>query len=115
DGQQIKQVLLNLILNAEQAMLSTNGRGTLVVRTWHDVAQDSVVIEVNDNGPGVPAHVQSRMFDPFFTTKEVGQGTGLGLSVAYALVHEHNGRVWVNSEPGGGASFFVGLPVSSRV
>jgi signal transduction histidine kinase len=115
DGHQIKQVLLNLILNAEQAMLSTNGRGTLVIRTWHDAEQESVVIEVNDNGPGVPEEVQSRVFDPFFTTKEVGKGTGLGLSVAYALVHEHNGRIWVTSEPGRGASFFVGLPVSSRM
>ncbi len=115
DGHQIKQVLLNLILNAEQAMLSTNGRGTLVLRTWHDLEQDSVVIEVNDNGPGVPDEVQSRIFDPFFTTKEVGKGTGLGLSVAYALVHEHGGRIWVSSAPGSGASFFVGLPVSSRV
>ncbi len=115
DGHQIKQVLLNLILNAEQAMLSTNGRGTLVIRTWHDIEQESVVIEVNDNGPGVPEEVQSRVFDPFFTTKEVGKGTGLGLSVAYALVHEHNGRIWVTSEPGRGASFFVGLPVSARI
>jgi signal transduction histidine kinase len=114
DGHQIKQVLLNLILNAEQAMLATNGRGTLAVRTWHDMAQASVVIEVHDNGPGVPDEVQSRIFDPFFTTKEVGKGTGLGLSVAYALVHEHSGRIWVTSEQGHGASFFVGLPVSPR-
>jgi two-component system NtrC family sensor kinase len=112
DGHQIKQVLLNLVINAEQAMLAARGRGTLVVRTWHDQDRGSVVVEVNDDGPGVTADVQSRVFDPFFTTKEVGQGTGLGLSVAYALVHEHGGRIWVRSEKGSGASFFVALPVT---
>ena len=114
DGHQIKQVLLNLVINAEQAMLAEHGRGTLVVRTWHDQEQGAVVLEVNDDGPGVPEEVQSRIFDPFFTTKEVGKGTGLGLSVAYALVHEHGGRIWVRSEKGSGASFFVALPVTPR-
>jgi signal transduction histidine kinase len=112
DAHQVKQVLLNLVINAEQAMLVANGRGTLVLRSWHDQEQNAVVFEVNDDGPGVPAEVQSRIFDPFFTTKEVGQGTGLGLSVAYALVHEHGGRIWLKSEPGRGASFYVGLPVT---
>jgi two-component system NtrC family sensor kinase len=112
DAHQVKQVLLNLVINAEQAMLASAGSGALVIRTWHDQEQNHVVLEVNDDGPGVPAEVQSRIFDPFFTTKEVGQGTGLGLSVAYALVHEHGGRVWVRSEPGRGASFYVGLPVT---
>jgi signal transduction histidine kinase len=112
DAHQIKQVLLNLVINAEQAMLAANGRGVLVLRTWHDQEQNSVVFEVNDDGPGVPADVQSRIFDPFFTTKEVGHGTGLGLSVAYALVHEHGGRIWLRSAPGHGASFYVGLPVT---
>ncbi len=114
DGHQIKQVLLNLVINAEQAMLTTRGRGTLVVRTWHDQEQACVVLEVNDDGPGVPDEVQTRIFDPFFTTKEVGKGTGLGLSVAYALVHEHGGRIWLGSTRETGASFFVALPVTPR-
>jgi two-component system NtrC family sensor kinase len=113
DGHQIKQVLLNLVINAEQAMLTSHGRGTLVIRTWHDEDKDCVLIEINDDGPGVPVDVQSRIFDPFFTTKEVGKGTGLGLSVAYALVKEHAGRIWLRSE-GGGSSFYVELPVTVR-
>jgi CheY-like chemotaxis protein len=67
---------------------------------------------VNDDGPGVPDEVQPRIFDPFFTTKEVGKGTGLGLTVAYAIIQEHGGRLTVKSQAGGGASFFVELPVS---
>jgi signal transduction histidine kinase/BarA-like signal transduction histidine kinase len=111
DGHQMQQVLLNLVINAEQAMLSANGRGTLVVRTWHDADQDSVVLEINDDGPGIPDELQPKIFDPFFTTKEVGKGTGLGLTVAYAIVQEHGGRIRVESRPGG-ASFYVELPVT---
>ena len=91
DPHQLQQVLLNLVINAEQAMLSANGRGTLVVRTWHDATRETVLLEINDDGPGVPEDVQGKMFDPFFTTKDVGKGTGLGLAVAYAIVQEHDG------------------------
>ena len=112
DGYQLQQVLLNLIINAEQAMVSAHGRGVLVVRTWHDGEREAVVVEVNDDGPGIPGEVQPKIFDPFFTTKEVGQGTGLGLTVAYAIVQEHGGRLRLDSRPGAGASFFVELPVS---
>ena len=78
DAHQVQQVLLNLVINAEQAMLSAHGRGTLVVRTWHERDQGAVVLEINDDGPGVPEDVQPKIFDPFFTTKEVGQGHGAG-------------------------------------
>jgi signal transduction histidine kinase len=113
DGHQVQQVLLNLVINAEQAMLSAHGRGVLVVRTWHDPDQESVVLEINDDGPGIPDDLQPKIFDPFFTTKEVGKGTGLGLTVAYAIVQEHGGRIRLESRPnGGGASFYVELPVT---
>ncbi len=114
DGHQLQQVLLNLVINAEQAMLSAHGRGVLVVRTWHHADQESVVLEINDDGPGIPEELQPKIFDPFFTTKEVGKGTGLGLTVAYAIVQEHGGRIRLESQPNAGASFFVEVPVSGR-
>jgi PAS domain S-box-containing protein len=115
DPHQIQQILLNLIINAEQAMRSAHGRGTLILRTWHDPERDAVVLEVNDDGPGMPEEVQAKVFDPFFTTKAVGKGTGLGLTVAYAIAQEHGGRLSVRSGTGPderGASFFLELPVS---
>jgi two-component system cell cycle sensor histidine kinase/response regulator CckA len=112
DGHQVQQVLLNLVINAEQAMLSAHGRGVLVVRTWHDADQESVIFEINDDGPGIPDDLQPKIFDPFFTTKEVGKGTGLGLTVAYAIVQEHGGHIRLESRPGSGASFYVELPVT---
>jgi two-component system NtrC family sensor kinase len=112
DPHQLQQVMLNLIINAEQAMLASNGRGSLLVRTWFEPERDAVVLEVNDDGPGIAEDVQPKIFDPFFTTKEVGKGTGLGLTVAYAIVQEHGGQIRLSSSPGTGASFFVEFPIS---
>jgi len=91
--------------------VSANGRGSLVIRTWHEAERDAVVLEVTDDGPGISAEMRGKIFDPFFTTKEVGKGTGLGLTVAYAIVQEHGGRIRVE-ERSQGASFLVELPVS---
>jgi CheY-like chemotaxis protein len=93
-------------------MLEANGHGAMTIRTRHDSDRDIAILEVADSGPGVPSEVQTRIFDPFFTTKEVGKGTGLGLTVAYAIVQEHGGRIRVGSTPGGGATFSVELPLS---
>jgi PAS domain S-box-containing protein len=112
DPHQIQQVLLNLVINAEQAMVSAHGRGTLVVRSWQHPDRDVVLLEVSDDGPGVSGDVMPRIFDPFFTTKDVGQGTGLGLTVAYAIIQEHGGRIRVDSKPGDGASFVLELPTA---
>ncbi len=112
DRHQVQQVLLNLVINAEQAMLGAHGRGTLIVRTWHDATREAVFLEIHDDGPGIPETVQPKIFDPFFTTKEVGQGTGLGLTVAYAIVQEHGGQIRLESRAGAGTSFVIELPVS---
>ena len=115
DSHHLKQVLLNLIINAEQAMLSTNGRGTLILRSWHEAEKDLVVIEVNDDGPGVPEDVQSKIFNPFFTTKSVGKGTGLGLTVAHALIQDHGGQIRIVSHPDNGTSFYIDLPTGNSL
>jgi signal transduction histidine kinase len=113
DGHQVKQVLLNLIINAEQAILSASGRGTIVVRTWHDAAREAVILEINDDGPGIPDDLQPKIFDPFFTTKDIGKGTGLGLTVAYAIVQEHGGRLRLETSVPHGTSFYVELPLTA--
>ena len=113
DAHQLKQVLLNLVINAEQAMLSASGRGTLIVRTWHEASGGCVVLEINDDGPGIPDDVRPRIFDAFFTTKSAGTGTGLGLTVAGRIVEDHGGKLDMESTPGHGASFYVRLPTAA--
>ncbi len=105
DPSQIGQVLLNLAVNARDAM---NGEGTLTVATRND--GDEVVLVVSDTGEGMDEETQSRMFEPFFTTKDVGAGTGLGLSTVYGIVAQSGGTISVRSAPGLGASFSVRLP-----
>jgi signal transduction histidine kinase len=108
-AQQIKQVLLNLVVNAAQA-LGDQGR----IRVSTLLEESFVEIEVADDGPGIPAHIRERIFDPFFTTKAVGEGTGLGLGIALEIVHGHGGNILVDSEPGEGTRFRVRLPVDAR-
>ena len=113
DADQIQQVFLNLIINAEQAILTEKERGTLKVRTSHE---NSVVrVSFQDDGPGIDDDTLRRIFDPFFTTKEVGEGTGLGLTICYGIIDEHNGRIWAESQPGRGATFIIELPVIAGV
>ena len=107
DAQQIEQVLVNLIQNAVHAMTPQGGLLSLVVRE----APPWVEIEVRDTGVGIPAKNLGRIFDPFFTTKPPGEGTGLGLSVSYGIVAQHQGQIDVRSEVGRGSTFVVRLPL----
>ena len=106
---QLNQVLLNLVVNAGQAI---DQQGTITVRTGSDDAGDEVWIDVEDTGCGMDEHTLQRIYEPFFTTKPVGQGTGLGLSLAYGIVQRHRGRLDVRSEVGVGTRFRLWLPVS---
>ncbi len=108
DIQQIGHVLMNLILNAAEAI---DGRGKLVVRSYTARGGDRVCIEISDTGPGIPKEVLPHIFEPFYTTKEQGKGTGLGLSMVYGIVKNHHGSIRVASTPGQGATFTVELPV----
>jgi signal transduction histidine kinase len=105
-GSELNQVWTNIIDNAIDAM---GGKGELRVRTYRD--DSCVVVEIGDNGPGIPAEVEAHMFEPFFTTKEVGQGTGLGLDTVQRIVKKHRGTIQVNSHPGD-TRFQVWLPLS---
>jgi len=107
--EEIQQVLLNLLLNAEHAMKNSNVPSKLRVRTA--VGDPGVVVDVHDNGPGVPSTVAGRIFEPFFSTKEVGQGTGLGLSIALGIVEAHRGTL-VLADAGQGACFRLTLPAA---
>ena len=110
DPQQIQQVVLNLLVNAEQA-IEESGHGDRIGYTTRAV-EGGVELIVEDNGPGMPAEIRSRIFEPFFTTKEVGKGTGLGLSICYGIVAEHGGAIRVESEPGQYTRFTLNLPVA---
>lgn len=106
---QISQVILNLLVNAFQAIESTRRTdGKIWVRT--ERRERDFLIEIKDNGPGIKAEHVSRLFDPFFTTKDVGEGTGLGLSISHHIVSAHGGRIEVEAQPGVGTCFRVVLP-----
>lgn len=111
DRHQLPQVFLNLLLNAEQAILRWRKRGRITISTRKE-GKNYVAAVVQDDGPGIAPAIQSKIFDPFFTTKPPGEGTGLGLSIAYGIVYEHGGQIKVKSEPGRGAEFTVLLPVT---
>lgn len=105
----IQQVLMNLMINAEQAMEGNPGQ----IRLSTSLSSSGrIEIRVSDTGPGIPKEIQAKLFEPFFTTKPAGKGTGLGLSVTYGIIKEHKGDIRVESEPGRGSMFIIELPVS---
>ena len=109
---QMQQVFMNIIINAEYFMIKAHNRGTLTITSKKE--NDVVMISIADDGPGIPPENLKRIFDPFFTTKETGKGTGLGLSICHGIVTEHEGQIYVKSQLGRGATFFVELPISGR-
>jgi len=107
NANQLQQVLMNLMINAQQAMAGSSG--TLKVSAKQGDS-GAVELRVSDTGPGIAQEIQGKIFDPFFTTKPAGQGTGLGLSVSYGIVKEHGGEIRLESGPGVGTTFIITLP-----
>ncbi len=113
DASQLQQVLLNLFSNATDAIKKARGAGTLTVRSRERA--DGVMVEVEDDGPGISPEHLHRVFDPFFTTKGVGEGTGLGLSLSLGIVEAHGGSLRAEGIPGAGARFTLTLPLGTAV
>jgi len=111
DAQQLYHLMMNIILNAAQAM---DGNGILHIKTHYREKQDRVCIVISDTGPGIPEKALPHVFEPFFTTKDEGKGTGLGLSLAYNIVESHGGRMSARNNPEKGASFIIELPSASN-
>jgi len=112
DFGQIQQVFLNIILNAEQAMTEADREGKLTIKTQR--GKDCIRISFADDGPGIPVENLSRVFDPFFTTRGDRGGTGLGLSACHGIVTEHGGKIYAESKPGQGVTFFIELPLAGE-
>ncbi len=105
-GSELNQVWTNIIDNAVDAM---HGKGEITIRTCWE--KDLVIVEIEDNGPGIPESVRAKIFDPFFTTKPVGKGTGLGMNISYNIIKKHQGEIKVVSHPGM-TRFVVTLPLN---
>lgn len=109
DFNQLQQVCIIILENAQHALTSNQNSKKVSIKTEHH--DEKIIIRFSDNGPGIPKEIQNRIFEPFFTTKELGKGTGLGLSIAYGIVNKHSGKLYVQSEPGAGATFVIELPI----
>jgi len=111
NSQKLQQVVVNVLINASQAI--DKPRGSITVSTYRQDAEE-IVLKISDNGKGMDEKTLKQIFDPFFTTKRHHGGTGLGLSIAYGIIKEHKGRIDVESKPGIGTTFFIHLPVSPK-
>jgi len=115
DAQQMQLVFLNILLNAEQAIIDTGrGNGKIIISTKYDKDTRTVKIKFFDNGSGISDNVISKIFDPFFTTKPVGVGTGLGLAISHGIITEHGGNMWAEGMEGKGASIFIEIPTGAE-
>ncbi len=108
NASQLKQVFMNIIVNAAEAM---HGSGTLTITTAPAPDRKTVFVKFTDTGEGIPEENLTRIFDPFFTTKEVGKGTGLGLATSYGIIEDHEGKIGVKSKVGEGTTFTIELPI----
>ena len=113
DADQLHQVLLNLIINAQQSLQEQLPPRRIRVETRYVAAMDMIRITVADNGPGIPAHLRARIFEPYFTTKPTGMGLGVGLAVSLGIVEAHGGTLTVDCPAEGGAVFTIALPVGA--
>ncbi|TMG87795.1 MAG: response regulator [Betaproteobacteria bacterium] len=111
DADQLHQVLLNLIINAQQSLQDQTAPRRIRVSSCFDYLANVVCITVADNGPGIPAHLRARVFEPYFTTKPTGMGTGVGLAVSLGIVEAHDGTLTLDCPAEGGAVFTIALPV----
>jgi signal transduction histidine kinase len=109
DATLLQQAFLNLVINAETEMKLAHGKGNLLITT--ELLNETIHVSFSDDGPGIAQANLTHVFDPFFSTRGVGQGRGLGLSVCYGIITDHNGRIDVRSQPGRGAVFTIELPV----
>jgi signal transduction histidine kinase len=113
DPQQLQQVVLNLVSNAQYALRARPRNRILRIRSTFDAERRTVTLQIEDNAGGIPAEIRSRIFDPFFTTKPIGEGTGLGLSLCHGIITAHGGTITVTSEMNAGTTFLISLPVDS--
>lgn len=111
DANKIKQVIINLLINSSQAI---GENGTIAIRSLYENENRTVKIIVEDSGPGIPIDILDKIFDPFFTTKPPGQGTGLGLSVSYGIIQDHDGEITAKSLPGQPTQFVISLPAQGE-
>jgi CheY-like chemotaxis protein len=110
DADQITQVIINLIINAEQALTSSGCGDHIKVSARSQPDAGMVEITIQDNGPGIPAAIRPRIFEPFFTTKEVGEGTGIGLAFCHRIILSHGGQIRLDQTDGSGTCFRITLP-----
>ena len=110
DTHQMSQVIVNILNNAEHALVTHSGCGEITIKLRS--TSDTVTLEIHDNGPGIESDLMHKIFEPFYTTKQPGEGTGLGLSICHGIVQQHGGEMWAESINREGTSFFIKLPVT---